>query len=365
MRRHLSAVLCLTLALGTAGVFGFAQLSSSGATMTAAAGKLVKSFSDDQRAKAIMPYDAAARTDWHYIPKATRKGLPVKEMDDTQRKAAHALLQCALSAAGYGKAAQIMQLETVLAELEKGRAGAPVRDPERYFFTIFGHPDPNGRWGLSVEGHHLSLNFVVDQNRVISSTPTFYGANPGELLADYGPGFPQGLRILIREEELAFQLLDSLSPDQRTVAVVSDKAPSDVRGASQTSPPLSSAEGLAATAMTAAQQAILKSLIEEYAHNLPLDVANERLAAIDKEGLAAIKFCWRGSDSAARGTTIAFRARRSWWNSTIHNPIQPAILPTTSTACGTTWPETSPCRCRSERSDCGCGSRLSTFCPCT
>jgi len=64
------------------------------------------------------------------------------------------------------------------------------------------------------------------------------------------------------------------------VVILADKAPNDVRGASQASPPISPAAGLAAKAMTAEQRQVLKALIAEYAHTLPADVAAQRLEAI-------------------------------------------------------------------------------------
>jgi hypothetical protein len=269
--------------------------------MTEAAQEFVKMLSESQRAQAVLAYDVPQRTDWHFIPKPTRKGLQVKEMNDALRKAAFALLHSALSEAGYGKATKIMQLESVLRELEKSRTGGPLRDPERYFFTLFGQPDAGRRWGLSIEGHHLSLNFVVDKNKVVSSTPTFFGANPGVLLADYGPGFAKGLRVLAKEEELAFQLMQLLTSEQRKKAVVADKAPSDVRDAGKTAPPSSPAAGLAAAEMTKEQVAILGELIAEYANSLPAEVAHERLSAIEKDGVGGIKFCWAGGDKPGVG----------------------------------------------------------------
>jgi hypothetical protein len=222
-------------------------------------------------------------------------------MNEAQQKAAFELLKTALSAVGYGKATKIMQLESVLRELEKSRAGGPLRDPQRYYFTLFDAPNPHARWGLSVEGHHLSLNFVVDGNKVVSSTPTFFGANPGVLAADYGQGFEKGLRVLAGEEQLAFDLLNSLSAEQRKKVIVADKAPNDVRDAGKASPPRSPAAGLPAGEMSAKQVAILRSLIETYARNLPDDVADERLAAIAKDGIEGVTFAWAGADKPGVG----------------------------------------------------------------
>ena len=47
------------------------------------------------------------------------------------------------------------------------------------------------------------------------------------------------VRVLAKEEELAFQLLHSLTSDQRKIAIIADKAPSDVRDAGKASPPIS------------------------------------------------------------------------------------------------------------------------------
>lgn len=301
MKHRRVVLLTAALLLVASASLALFRPASPGMGMTSAAAKFVQSLSEVQRSKAVMAYDAPERTDWHYIPKPTRKGLQVKEMNDAQRQAAFDLLSSALSEAGYGKARKIMQLEAILRELEKSRTGAPLRDPERYFFTLFGQPTADGRWGLSVEGHHLSLNFVVNGSRLVSSTPTFLGANPGELKADYGEGFPKGLRVLAKEEQLAYDLLAALTPEQRKQAIIADKAPNDVRGAGQASPPSSPAVGLAASKMTPAQQTILKALISEYAHTLPEQVAAERLEAVEQAGFDKVTFCWAGTPEPGAG----------------------------------------------------------------
>ncbi|REK19296.1 MAG: DUF3500 domain-containing protein [Planctomycetota bacterium] len=300
MRSNRFYVALLAVAVLAAGAASL-KLASTGSSMTAAAEKFVATLSPAEKAETVLPYDGPARTDWHYIPKATRKGLQVKNMSEAQRKAAFNLLDSALSSVGYKKARKVMQLESILHELEKNRQGGAIRDAERYYFTLFGDVAGDGPWGLSVEGHHLSLNFVVENDKVVSSTPTFYGANPGILLADYGEGFPKGLRVLKDEEQLAFDLLDSLDEQQRAKAIVADKAPSDVRDAGKASPPISPAAGLPAAEMTPKQVSILRSLIEAYAHNLPDDVAQERLSRIEKDGYDAITFAWAGADRPGVG----------------------------------------------------------------
>ena len=129
------------------------------AEMEHAAKAFLSSLTDEQKSKAVMDFTGEERTNWHFIPRP-RKGLPIKEMTQEQRLLAHGLLATGLSHRGYTKAVSIMSLESILAILEKGKTGSPVRDPEMYFVSIFGQPGKYP-WGWRVEGHHLSLNFTA------------------------------------------------------------------------------------------------------------------------------------------------------------------------------------------------------------
>ncbi len=136
--------------LATAGVAAF-RLVTAGETMTAAATAWLAGLDEVQRARARADFAAAARTDWHFVPKPMRKGLPLTDMTKPQREQAHALLKAALSEAGYDKAVAIMELDELLRRLE-GTAAKNTRDSLRYFVTIFGEPGPKGTWGCRSRG---------------------------------------------------------------------------------------------------------------------------------------------------------------------------------------------------------------------
>src|SRR5262249_17254309 len=157
--------------------------------------------------------------------KPSRKGLQIRDMNEKQRKAALALLECSLSEIGYKKTQKIMEMENLLKELEKGKTGTPLRDSERYYFTVFGKPAADGKWGLSIEGHHMSFNFVVEGGKVASSTPMVFCANPAEVKAQVIPSVEKGTRILAAEEQKAFALFESLSADQQKVTIIAEKCP--------------------------------------------------------------------------------------------------------------------------------------------
>lgn len=274
--------------------------STTGSSMTSAAETYLAALSEQQRDKSTMQFDSQERVDWHFIPKDHRKGLQIKEMDSQQRQAALALLRSCLSAVGYDKATKIMELEGVLAELEKGRQGGPLRDPERYYFTVFGEPAAAGKWGLSIEGHHLSLNFVVKGNQVVSSTPTFFAAHPAIMKSNV-LDVPAGTRVLAQEEELAFQLLHSLNGEQRDKAVLADKARREIRAAGEPQPPTEEPAGIRYDELNPDQQQTMRQLVMAYARNLPQDVATKRLAAIRDAGPANVHFAWEGADQLGIG----------------------------------------------------------------
>lgn len=301
MRRSLLLSSLLGLLVLVSGSWGFYRVTAAGPAMTNAAGAFLKGLSDEQRQAASLEYDTPKRLDWHFIPKDQRKGLQIKEMNETQRQAAHALLKTALSQIGYDKATKIMSLEILLRELEKTKTGTPLRNPERYYFTIFGQPSEAGRWGLSVEGHHLSLNFVVEKGRVISSTPTVFASNPATLKNETAGSPPKGTRLLAKEEQLAFDLLHALNAEQRSAAVIAKTAPKEVRAAGEPQPPQDAPVGIAAGKLNEAQRKMLEQLITAYAENLPDDVAQERWSAIRESGLDQIHFAWAGADKPGIG----------------------------------------------------------------
>jgi hypothetical protein len=274
---------------------------SVGASMADAANKFLASLDAGQRTNATMKFDDPARLDWHNIPKAERKGLQVRDMTATQRKLCHALLQAALSDVGYQKAVNIMALENNLREGEKNLKNGPLRDPDRYFLTVFGTPGNSGEWGWSFEGHHFSLNFAFRDGHLVSDTPSFWGANPATV-KNFIPGGPEvGTRTLAQEEQLALDLVNALDDSQRKKAVIAETAPKEYRAAGQPQPPQTAPEGLAAAEMTTEQKKILRSLLEAYCGNLALELAKARLAAIDSEGFEKVHFAWSGATKPGIG----------------------------------------------------------------
>ncbi|MFG1928779.1 DUF3500 domain-containing protein [Cryptosporangium sp. NPDC048952] len=185
---------------------------------------LLDSLTPELRAQIHIPdMSDPRRVDWDFIPKPDRTGVPLTKLDNHQKTLAHTLLKAGLSLRGYSQVLAVMATENILRELEVidrefGVIAGEFRSPDAYWFTVFGRPGFEDTWGWRVIGHHLSLNFTIVAQRYLTVTPLAMGALP----------IPAGvLDPLGAPARMAFDVLNSLSPDLRERAVIHDVAPAD------------------------------------------------------------------------------------------------------------------------------------------
>ena len=254
--------------------------------ITETANRFLAALGPDQRAKATFKFDDDERMNWHFIPKE-RKGLPLREMTSYQKHLANALLASGLSQTGYIKAVTIMSLDDVLKVMEND--SGERRNPEKYYFSIFGTPSDGEAWGYRVEGHHLSQNYTVVNGKVIDG-PSFFGSNPAEVRQ--GPR--KGLRTLAGEDDLGLEMIQALEPPQQKVAIVDPTGYKDILTAASRKAALDGQpSGLSASKMTSKQFDVLMAVMELYANNVPGQLAEGREEQIHKAG-KNIYFAWSG-----------------------------------------------------------------------
>ncbi|PYS47859.1 MAG: hypothetical protein DMG13_26845 [Acidobacteria bacterium] len=207
------------------------------------------------------------------------------------------LLKSALSQRGYMTAAAIMDLETTLGDIERrarqsGQAAeSMVRDPEKYYFSVFGKPSTKETWGWRVEGHHVSLHFTVVNGNLVASSPSFFGSNPAEIRE--GP--KKGLRLLGDQEDAARALLMALDESQRRKAIIQNVALDEIVTANKVDISPLSPVGITAAAMTPQQRDLLMKLVNIYTSKMADDIAAERIAKLQKAGIEKIAFAWAGA----------------------------------------------------------------------
>ena len=260
--------------------------SEPAAASKVAADKFLASLDPAEKTKAVLPFTSDERENFRYTPR-DRAGLPLKEMTATQREAAMALLDSAMSEKGKLKATQIMSLEGILAEIENN----PLkRDSAKYYVAIFGTPgDPKG-WGWRFEGHHISINITFVAGKGISVTPSFMGSNPGEVRQ----GAQKGLRVLAAEEDLARTLTTALLAAGKTKVIFSEKAPAEILSFENRKATALDPVGVLSSDLTGTQRSALLSLISEYTGRYRPEIAATDMEKIKAAGLEKIRFGWAG-----------------------------------------------------------------------
>lgn len=273
------------------------QAAKTETLMADAASLFLESLDRMQLMGTVFPMDAQERTNWHYFPEPgfadefgyVRNGITFKDMDPKQKHLAYGLLSTGLGRAGFVKTMNVMALEEIVRAIEDDHTG--YRDTERFHFTIFGKPSMQGDWGWRVEGHHVSLHYVIRNGELVAASPTFLGANPHEV----PQGLHRGMRALAREEDLARALLMSLSDVAQDKAIFDEQAPYDIVTMADKRVKLDGdPQGIQASVMTDEQYAGLLDLIAEYASTMPPEIAARRMKAARETARSELYFGWAG-----------------------------------------------------------------------
>ena len=239
------------------------------------------------------------RRRWFYTP-TDHGGLTFHEQRPAQQQAAMRLVGSGLSTAGFVTVATIIGLENVLDHdqgfrTSVGRGRERVRDPGLYYLRVFGEPGNDQPWGWRFGGHHVSLNNLVVGGELVSTTPSFLGANPASApLLGGGTSRPLG-----RAEDLARDLFRSMAPDLAAHALVHETAPPDVVTGNA---PVISAEdqadvtsdrGVAGVDLDSTQREVLRAVLGAYFDRIPAEVSP--MSRYGDAELDAVHFGWAGS----------------------------------------------------------------------
>jgi hypothetical protein len=291
MARLLTVALILIFIAAAAAPLNSAP-SAAARAMSEAATALLGDLNPEQKSKATFKFEDDSRFEYRFTPRA-RTGLPMKEMTEPQRARVQALLKSGLSMRGYTAATAIMDLENVLRAIEPPRTGpnAIVRDPEMYFVSIYGTPGGKAPWGWKFEGHHISVNFTLVDDKPVVFTPSFFGSNP----AVVRDGPKAGTRVLRDEEEAGRALLAAFDEAQRAKVIFDVTAPRDmITGENREAEPLDPA-GVTYRTMTPSQRRLLEKVMDVYLGRVSPELAKARLEQVQKAGMDTIMFGWAGT----------------------------------------------------------------------
>jgi len=276
----------VTFLLLTSSFFAYAQKN----VVLTNSQNFLSTLTPELKSRAQYPFDDAERFNWNFVP-IKRNGLTYYDFSDKQRDAATVLLKSSLSEQGYQKAMAIVNLENILKVIEKQAPDSRHRDPLNYHFTFFGEPAEGKPWAWRFEGHHVALNFTSIGGEIVSSTPSFFGSNPG-IVKD---GESKGLEVLKQETKLGFELINSLTVNQRGVAIFSEVAPAEIiSGNKRKAVPLTP-DGISFKELSKEQQTLFLKLLDVYVKNYAFGFSKKLMDKIKSAGMDNLHFAWAGS----------------------------------------------------------------------
>jgi len=173
---------------------------------------LLRELTDDERAQIQYPVDAPEWRAWsnpEFI--VHRVGLRLETLDEPTVDSILSLVRATLSPEGFERIREAMELNGFLGDLTDLR---PILNERSYWFSIFGTPTEDSPWGWQLFGHHVALNVVTVNGRLVIA-PVFLGAEPALSDDQHPPLFEA-------RETLAIELAESLDEAQRAEAVVFD-----------------------------------------------------------------------------------------------------------------------------------------------
>jgi hypothetical protein len=260
-----------------------AQTIDAGQRIAEAATGFLAGLDDGQRKQALIAFDSGNRLDWHYIPRS-RQGLTLAAMRPAQVEAARRLFASVLNERGLLALENVRIVEGVLREQQ-----GTFRDPDRYYLAIFGTP-ARFPWGWRLEGHHLSLNVALPAAGHISATPFFLGSHP----ATVPSGAHKGLRPLGAQEDLARQLMASLSEADRRTALIADRAFGDIVAGPGRENELGQPRGLELAAIDGTARNLVEALVDRFVGALAPDLMAAQKRRVMEQELGRFRFAWAG-----------------------------------------------------------------------
>ena len=149
----------------------------------------------------------------------------------------------------------------------------------------------------------MSLNFTLEEGKLVAATPLMFGANPARVK----DGPHAGLRVLAGVEDTARELVSALSAEQLSEAL-GEGDPKEVEATEKKTYDEALPDGLAGDKLEEEQKARLKKLIDEYVRFLPAETARRLHERIAEDGLGKVQLAWRGGRKPGEGHSYIVHA---------------------------------------------------------
>tara|TARA_B110001454_G_C12723278_1_gene436234 strand:+ start:32547 stop:33590 length:1044 start_codon:yes stop_codon:yes gene_type:complete len=303
MRRVLT-ILSLTTSLLISS-YASAANSISAEKMSQAAQAFLDSLTENQKQSAVLSLNSRKYLEWRFFPEPThiaslvlpeRKGVGINSLNSDQTEALRLLLKEGVSEKGLDALDAAIELDKDSSVELRGRLNLFLFDygPENYFVTFFGKPSDK-KWAWRLEGHHISINFTIENGEIVSSLPVFIGTTIKSIQVG-----DKSIEPLKDVAELAQQLATSLQPEQlrmagqaiKKVPLFNPVAPGILGG--KTRIPSEKYKGLSSSTMTDEQKTTIVNLLEAYQSHFTAEISGQNMISISRQDIKDIELIWTG-----------------------------------------------------------------------
>lgn len=270
---------------------------------TQAAADFLKSLNVEQGLLVNKQMNDTARVMWDFVPKVFRAGLVMSSLNDMQKAKFFNLVNATAGPITSDMMKRQFWLEGVLKIVEGRKPDDMYRDPGKYFIQIYNGSNTSKTWGWKLEGHHICINYVLQGNTVVSATPSFFGSNPAVVLT--GPD--QGKQHLKTEAQMANDLRNSLTPEQKAKTLLTIETPKEILTYLKRNADVSSTDGILFTDLNVGQKTMMRELVLYYVQRASKFFVKDMMDRIEKAGWDKVRFVWAGSEDMTPGHTHYYR----------------------------------------------------------
>ena len=279
------------------GLYGEGAPTAPVAAAAAAAARWLGSLPPETRRRARFPLDSKLWRYWQNTPLVIGdKQVELERLTPDSRELAMTIIAASLSPEGYRRVREVMRNNQFLGQLV---AKSAIMNEWSFIVSIFGEPSATEPWGWQITGHHLAMNCLFADGRMVLS-PVFLGVEPDHEIA------PDGRRLFDEHERRAVELFNALGGAQRDQALLygsmltADQPPGrfhpddgrTVGGAFQDNRVVPY-EGVAVAGLDPAQRSAVLALARLFVENLPDAPADDRMDEVARH-LDDTYFAWIG-----------------------------------------------------------------------
>jgi len=175
--------------------------------------------------------------------------------------------------------------------------GGPTFGEDEYYLAFVGRPSATAPWMLQFGGHHLAINLTMAGSEA-TMAPSLPAAQPASYTFE-----GRTVRPLGRENDKAFELINALDATRRKQAILPHTVSDLVLGPTEDGRTIQP-EGIRASALSTAQQALLMEIVKEWAGIQNDAFGGPRMTEI-RSKLADTYFAWSGPTT--NGSAAYFR----------------------------------------------------------